>query len=85
MEIVKRGSGEKMTTYIKNRPILEITMAFAPQFCFLDNIASKLYKELGYAVLLAVKVDPELIGGCSLCYKAFYRDYSIRERLNQLN
>lgn len=40
-------------------------------------------KNLGQRVLLEIRFDPSLIGGCALSYRGVYKDFSLRDRLSQ--
>jgi F0F1-type ATP synthase delta subunit len=38
---------------------------------------------LGNTTLLDISYDPNIIGGCAISYKGVYKDYSLREKINQ--
>lgn len=40
-------------------------------------------KNVSPLTIYEVGFDPNLIGGCAFSYKGVYRDYSLRERINQ--
>lgn len=46
----------------------------------LKEIVAKLRQDFGVNMLLEIKLDRDLIGGCALSYKGVYKDYSLRSR-----
>jgi len=49
----------------------------------LEKIANYL-RESNKNLLLEIKIEPELLGGCALSYKGVYKDYSLKTKLTNL-
>lgn len=47
------------------------------------NIGQKLRSTYGPRFLFEIKLNPLLIGGCALVWKGIYRDYSLKNRIEQ--
>lgn len=60
---------------------LTVYLAFEPEEKELSEIAGFVRTNFLKNLLLDVKLDPSLIGGCALIWNGIYKDYSLRARL----
>lgn len=61
----------------------QLTMYFAvdlPQER-LDEVVKKVRQNIKPDILVDVKIDPSLLGGCTLVWKGIYKDYSIKKKI----
>lgn len=69
---------------IKLLPELDITIAYEPNIETLKAISQWFIISFNKQVLLNIKVDRNLIAGAAINFNGKYRDYSIRNQLNEI-
>ena len=62
---------------------LHLTLPFELPDTELQIISNKLRQDYGPRFLIETKIDPALLGGCTMSYKGVYKDYSIKNKLKQ--
>lgn len=69
---------------IETLKILNLYLPFEPDELTLSQIGQTARKTFNLsALLLDIKVDPNLIAGSALAWKGVYRDYSLRAKLEE--
>lgn len=63
------------TTYV------HITLSFLPSLHFLELLKSTFKKRYQFSAIFDIKVNRDILGGCVIDYKGFYRDLSLRSKL----
>ncbi len=71
---------EKETKNIKSLVVF-IPTEFPSQT--VKDITNKLRIDYGPNFLIDLKIDPNLIAGCSLVWNGIYKDYSLRAKINE--
>ncbi len=82
---------EAIRKEILSLPSVTVYLPFIAQESELTKIGQWLRAHVKKQMIMDVKVDPALVGGCALVWNGYYRDYSLhrqfkdkREDINQL-
>ncbi len=68
---------------IAKLPILTICLTFEPDDTTLSNLGTFTRKMFGPSFMLDIKLEPRLIAGAALIWKGVYKDYSLRQRIEE--
>lgn len=68
---------------IKNAPAVILYVAFELPDPELKRIGQYFKTNFGPEILVDIQFNPALIGGCALSYKGIYRDFSIKQKIEQ--
>lgn len=67
----------------KLKPI-EITLAFSPPEAIIKNIFDWVIKNLGFGLILDIKIDKTILGGAIINFNGKYKDYSLKKRMDEI-
>jgi F0F1-type ATP synthase delta subunit len=80
-----QGFLTQLITTIKNLPTLDLTLSIAPHGQLLDKLNAWLTYNAPKPMLLAITVEPQLIGGIKIGIDGKYYDYSLQSKFKELN
>lgn len=61
-----------------NLPVVTLFLPFSPTLYEIPRLGKWLRSNVDQKVLMEVKTDVSLIGGCAVSYKGIYQDYSLK-------
>lgn len=62
--------------------IFSLTLAFSPSSSFLRHIGTSVKETFGEDTLIALTVDPHIVGGAVVSFNGQYKDYSVKKKLD---
>lgn len=74
---------QELEDQAKKLPNLTVYLAFEPNEEAVRLIGQFLRNQFSHDLMCEFKIDPSLIGGCSLVWKGVYKDYSVKDLINQ--
>lgn len=72
---------QKIDQYIEQIKPLTLYMAMEVDLRHIEEIGAWIRDNLSKDIMLDVKLDKELIGGCAFIWNGVYKDYSIRAKI----
>lgn len=67
----------------KKLPLVTLYLAFEPNDEAVRLIGEFLRNQFSASIIFEYKINPALIGGAALAWKGVYKDYSVKELINQ--
>lgn len=74
----------KLEKELESLIILTLFLPFTLPAEELSSLGELVRKKFHPQLLLDIKYDPSLIGGCALAWKGVYKDYSLKKKLSNL-
>lgn len=74
---------EDISQQAKNLTVLVIYFAIDLPVEKIDEIGALIRQDFNKNIIIDVKIDPTLLAGCALVYKGVYKDYSVRQQIEQ--
>lgn len=68
---------------IKQLKILVLYLALEQPEDEIENIGKYVRQNFNQNIILDIKLDPSLLGGCAIVWNGIYRDYSIRKKIEE--
>ncbi len=65
---------ESLISYLKNLPIVALTLTYSPTLKQLLQISEWFVTEVKAKILIEVRVDPSIIAGATIQYKGIYKN-----------
>lgn len=62
---------------------VNLTLAFLPSKSLVKKLALWFKKNFGSKVVLDIQVDPKILGGAILSFNGYYRDFSLKKKLER--
>lgn len=75
---------ENITNFVKQAPVINITIAFRPKQKTTQKIYDWISLRLKRPVLLNIKVEKQIIGGAIIEFNGKYLEYTIHRTLNEI-
>ncbi len=66
-----------------NLPVVTLFVPFSPELYEVPRLGKWFRANVGPTVLMEIKTDPRLLGGCALSWKGIYKDFSMRYYLQK--
>lgn len=73
----------KLEDEVKKLPLVTLYLAFEPNDEAVRLIGEFLRNQFSADIIFEYKNNPALIGGAALAWKGIYKDYSVKELINQ--
>ena len=74
----------ELAKYLASLPKIKVEFAFDPSVDFTDKVSKFINKDSVEKIVLDVSVKPEILAGAKIEFKGIFKDYSYREKLDQV-
>lgn len=82
--VAMTGLIDKITQSLHGLTIAKISLAFLPTRNTVDIMSSWFEEQIGARVIIDISVDPSILAGVVIEAGGFYKDYSLRQRLDSI-
>ncbi len=74
---------EDIITYLKDLPIVKVTLAFEPEDQFINGLNQAISQQVGKKIILDLSVNHHIVAGMQMEYQGKFADYSYESQTDK--